>query len=350
MKKFPSLKSYFLSERFSDGCFHRLNERFSDPLLEPAFSFTQATISVFTNFSLLLQCEEPTLHILKSSIQCIGRKIANRIVKPSFLKNITSVADIDLTEESILLDPKTIFLGGTTKATMNRLLNNGDITQATYDQFHKGVQVYYKDALDYIQRKFPISDPVICNSRWVDVLQRDKAEWNQVEFFIEKYSNQTFLQNIDNDLLFDEFIDYQSVRDDDISADAWAEANVVGRKDENENKIVHYCIDVLWHYTAKIIIPGTCNKRFKILPQVASLVLVLLHRNASLERLFSVVRKSKTDMRSLLKLDGTLSSVLTTKTYNPESSNLRYKWRPDKDLLDLSKKATITYNNEQTEK
>ena len=96
LKKFPSLKSYFLSERFSDGCFHRLNERFSDPLLEPAFSFTQATISVFTNFSLLLQCKEPTLHILKLSIERLGSKIANRIVKVSFLKSITSVPDIDL--------------------------------------------------------------------------------------------------------------------------------------------------------------------------------------------------------------------------------------------------------------
>ena len=139
---------------------------------------------------------------------------------------MTSVADIDLTEESILLDPKTIFLGGITKATMNRFVNNGDITQATYHQFHKGVQLYYKGALDYIQRKFPISDPVICNSRWVDVLQRDKAEWNQVEFFIEKYSNRTFLQNIDNDLLFDEFVDYQSMCDDNISDDAWAQANI----------------------------------------------------------------------------------------------------------------------------
>ena len=53
---------------------------------------------------------------------------------------------------------------------------NGDITQATYDQFHKTVQLYYKSALDYTQRKISISDPVICNSRWVDVLQRDKAE------------------------------------------------------------------------------------------------------------------------------------------------------------------------------
>ena len=186
LKKFPSLKSYFLSEHFSDGHFQRLNEWFSDPLLEPAFLFTQATISIFTNFNLLLQREGPTLHILKSSIERFGRKIANRIVKLSFLRNILSVTGIDLTEESFLLDLKTIFFGGTTKSTMNRLLKNGDITQATYNQFHKGVQLYCKDALDYTQKKCPISDPVIYNSRWVGVLQRDEAEWNQVEFFIEK--------------------------------------------------------------------------------------------------------------------------------------------------------------------
>ena len=94
LKKFPSLKSYFLSEHFSDGRFQRLNEWFSDPLLEPAL-FAQAATSIFTNFNLILQREEPTLHILKSSIERIGRKIANRIVKSSFLKNITSVAEID---------------------------------------------------------------------------------------------------------------------------------------------------------------------------------------------------------------------------------------------------------------
>ena len=176
LKKFPSLKSYFLSEYFSDGRFQRLNEWLSDPLVEPPFLFTQAKISIFTNFNLLLQREEPTLHILKSSTERLATKITNRKVKPSFLKNIISVADIDITEESILLDPKTIFLRVTTKAAMNRLLNNGDITQATYDHIHKDVQLYYKDALDYIQRKFPISDPVTRNSRWVDVLQRDKAE------------------------------------------------------------------------------------------------------------------------------------------------------------------------------
>ena len=115
--------------------------------------------------------------------------------------------------------------------------------------------------------------------------------------------------NIVHDLLFGEFHDYQSICEDDASADTWTEAEVVDGKDENENKIVHYRIDVLWHYIVKIIVPGTCNKRFKFFPRVASLVLVLPYSNAGLERLFSIVRRNKTDMRSSLKLDGTLSSL-----------------------------------------
>ena len=67
----------------------------------------------------------------------------------------------------------------------------------------------------------------------------------------------------------------------------------------------------------------------------------LYYSNAGLERLFNVVRKNKSDTRSSLKLDGLLSSILTTKNYNPESFNLCYKSRPDKDLLDSSKKTTI---------
>ena len=119
---------------------------------------------------------------------------------------------------------------------------------------------------------------------------------------------------------------------------------MVDEKDDNENKIVHYRIDVLWHYIEKIIVPGTCNKRFK-LP-----LFLYPYSNTGLEELFSVVRKNKTDTRSSLKLDGTLSSILTTKTYSRESLNLCYKWRTDEDLLDLSEKTTRAYKNEQTQK
>ena len=55
LKKYPSLKAYFLSEHFADERFRRLNRWFNDPFLELALFFSQAAISIFTNFNLLLQ-------------------------------------------------------------------------------------------------------------------------------------------------------------------------------------------------------------------------------------------------------------------------------------------------------
>ena len=75
-----------------------------------------------------------------------------------------------------------------------------------------------------------------------------------------------------------------------------------------------------------------------VLPRIAVIVLVLPHSNASLERLFSIIRKNKTDMRSSLKLDRSLPY--------PVSRTLCFKWRPDQDLLELSHKAAKAYNDE----
>ena len=51
-------------------------------------------------------------------------------------------------------------------------------------------------------------------------------------------------------------------------------------------------------------------------------------------------------MRSSLKLDGPLSSILSMKIHKPESRNMCFKWRPDQDLLELSRKAAKAYNDE----
>ena len=117
------------------------------------------------------------------------------------------------------------------------------------------------------------------------------------------------MEGIDNDKVFEEFVDYQSLTDDEIGHNAWSEAEVVDGEDEDGNKIVHYRVDVLWHHIANMRLPETSIRRFKVLPRIAVIVLVLPHSNASLERLFSIVRKNKTDMRSCLKLDGTSSSI-----------------------------------------
>eukprot|EP00794_Sanderia_malayensis_P002539 gene2539-2936_t len=73
-------------------------------------------------------------------------------------------------------------------------------------------------------------------------------------------------------------------------------------------------VDVLWSHIANLKIPGTNVPRFSHLFKVAEIILVLRHSNSEEERLFSIVRKNKTDSCSSLKLDGTLSSILAMKS------------------------------------
>ena len=122
LKKFPSLKSYFLSEGFSDARFNRLKDAFSNTLLEPVLLFHNASIQLFTQFNKLLQRSEPTAHVLQTSMLTLAKKIANRIMKPEVLVS-AKPTDVDLNDEEMFIEHQNIYLGGTTKATLNKLLN-----------------------------------------------------------------------------------------------------------------------------------------------------------------------------------------------------------------------------------
>ena len=89
-----------------------------------------------------------------------------------------------------------------------------------------------------------------------------------------------------------------------------------------------------------MVTPGSTASRFRYLQSVAALVMVLPHSNTGEERFFSIVRKNKTDSRSSLKLDGTLSNLLAMKSHCPEASVSSFLWDPDETLLKDSKKGS----------
>ena len=95
-----------------------------------------------------------------------------------------------------------------------------------------------------------------------------------------------------------------------------------------------------------MVVPGCSKKRFRYLPKMAELVLILPHSNAGEKGLFIMVRKNKTDSMSLMKLDGTLSNSLSIKLHYPETTTPCHKWNPGEAILKNSKKATRTYNDE----
>ena len=81
---------------------------------------------------------------------------------------------------------------------------------------------------------------------------------------------------------------------------------------------------------------------FEKLCKVAFITLTLPHSNAKEERIFSMITKNKTKFRSSLKLDGTLSSILTLKCADIEPCP---NFDPPSSVLESAKKATKCYND-----
>ena len=214
LEKYEGLKSYFLSEDFADKRFQRLHQAFNNPLTEVVLLFHHASIPLFNNFNKLLQSDEPIIHMLHGSIEKLARNLANRIIKPQVVRD-TPIAELDLSDLTIYKPHASIYLGGMTNFKLQKLLNDGDISQTDYSAVFHAAQAYFKTALNYILTKFPLSNEVIMHSRWIDIQNRINSAWECVEFFLNRFK--PMFQDLPVDDAFDEFSEYQTMTDQCIA-------------------------------------------------------------------------------------------------------------------------------------
>ena len=144
--------------------------------------------------------------------------------------------------------------------------------------------------LNTFKKIFPLDDLLICNAVWVNVLDCVNTKWQHVQYLYDLFPNLMSGTSADDFRL--EFTDYQTLFDDDFEHVAWEEAKVLEslKADDGEN-LFHNRMSVLWYYIANMKIAGSNAKRFKLLPKVAKVILIIPHSNAELERLFSIVTK-----------------------------------------------------------
>ena len=140
----------------------------------------------------------------------------------------------------------------------------------------------------------------------------------------------------ENDILYDEFIDYQLMNDADLPKEV--KENATLQLDEDD-KIIVLRMDVIWGYLGNLKVSG--YPRFQHLSKVGQLVLVLPHSNAEEERAFSLVRKNKTCFRGNLDINRTLSAIMTIKMNSPEPC---FQYKPSDEVVKNSKKVTRQFN------
>ncbi|KAK5899234.1 hypothetical protein CesoFtcFv8_008733 [Champsocephalus esox] len=145
LRQYGPLTSYFKSLNENQPRFRRLVDAFSNPLTEVYLLFYQATLPVFTLLNLLLQRERSSIFQLHGEMTKFIKKLCARFMKPSALQG-QQVHDILYKDPLNQLPGEKLNVGFTTRATLNRLLEAGDITPREKTVTHPAID--FRFALD----------------------------------------------------------------------------------------------------------------------------------------------------------------------------------------------------------
>lgn len=338
LKQFCALKSYFSPSSNATGKsaprFKRLETIFTNPMSEVNLLFMQSILPIFTNFNKFLQYDHPLIHDVHDNMISFLKNLLSRCVTINFLKN--SLKDNKFEGYSDhLLPHSSIFIGFITKQKLGELKKEGMISEDEETQFYEAVKAFYMKAIDYALKTLPLNDSVLQNCKFVNFKKRLDGNFENITILIEKLG--LSFTEAETQQLLDEFVAYQLLDDSNIPKKIWDEAKITDGDAE------YYRMDIIWGYILKMQ-NVDYTLRFKQLAKVVESVLVLPHSNAAEERVFSMIRKSKTTFRSSLEIEGTLSSIITVKLATDQN------FVPPPDVLSRAKKATMEYNKEHSNK
>lgn len=280
--------------------------------------FLKAAIPVFEKANLLLQKDAPQIHLLHRILTEQIMDIFTKFLKPTAVVDEDfkpySVHRISYKDKSQQKSDLNLFIGAEAQAYIAR---NG--SKLRLSEFYSSVRNYYIAACSYMLSKFPYQDQVLINAAVADISTRVKQEFSSIRYFIDRYP--CLLPGVENDprlmdCLESEFSRYQVTLFEN-TADS---------------------IDKAWFDIGLMRDANGCLM-FEKLSSVMLGILVLFHSNADCERIFSIVRKNKTEFRPNLG-SKVLGSIVCQKVSMAANGNTCYQEMPSNQLLVKAKKAT----------
>lgn len=324
LQQYDSLAEYFKSSDNKQTRFRRLVESFSDPITEVYLLFYQAVFPVFSTLNLLLQRERSLTHLLHDEMKSFIRKLMSRFLKPAAMQK-REIHEICFKDPSNQLPGEKLVIGFTTRATLNRHLDSGDITKQQVQTFLEAAVAFLQTAVEHAIEKLPMKEPLIQHAMFLDIEQRAACDVEDALYFVDRFPELLpYNRPEERDKLHEEFLDYQSM---DIPT---------------PSDPASFDVESFWGSMASMKNKVTGMSRFARLSHIAKLVLVLPHSNADAERVFSMVGLNNTNTRNSLALEGTLSSIMTVKMAGLEPHC--FKWEPPVSVIKASKSATNAYN------
>ncbi|XP_026129909.1 uncharacterized protein LOC113110114 isoform X2 [Carassius auratus] len=249
-------------------------------------------------------------------------KLFARFMKPLALEG-RQVHDILYMDPLNQLPGEKLNIGFTTRATLNRLLEAGDITPQEVHLFQQAA--FLVRAVEYWIKKLSLKEALLKHAQFLDVQQRTECGVEDALYFVDR---------------FQELLPFSGPEEQD--KDKFLEFQLMDIPMPQDPTTFN--VEEFWGSMSSIKCKVSGLSRFGRLSKIASLVLVLPHSNADAERVFSMVGLNKNKTRNSLALDGTLSPIMTVKMAGMEPQC--FKWEPPTPVLKASKPATNTYNKQ----
>ncbi|KAK0150373.1 hypothetical protein N1851_008530 [Merluccius polli] len=161
---------------------------------------------------------------LVPSILSLHEKKPSKLILPH-----QHVKPFMLTWYAVSVTGRKLNIGFITRAKLNRLLDEGDITPQQVDSFDEAVLCFLTSAVDYALKKLPLKEPLLKHSTFVDVRQRAESDIRDVLYFVERFPHLIpYHGPEEHDLLGEEFLSYQtmpmiSLQDETEMESFWAE-------------------------------------------------------------------------------------------------------------------------------
>ena len=183
---------------------------------------------------------------------------------------------------------------------------------------------YFIAVVLYLKKNLPFNDEILQHAEVADISKRMEKDFRDLRYFIHNFPclNKS-PEEVDEINM--QFLAYQT---------AELPVNILDKKRR---------IDERWAELGEI----TNGEGKKLYDQLSKLMLVIVsipHSNAECERLFSMVRKTKTEMRGHLEIN-TLNSILVHKCNMLARGTRAHQFDPSPSILAECKSATHAYNS-----
>ena len=275
--------------------------------------FLTVVLPLFEEGNLLLQKEEPVIHLMHSILTKQLRNLFVRFIKPEVItKNKDRLHSIDMMSQDNQVADEKLFIGNSAREYLSK-----NMERIQLNKFYDSVRRFYVTSSRYMCVKFPYDNELLIKAKVLQISTRQEADFDDLLYFVNRYPCLLKVEEDLRDQLQGQFLNYQV--DDAI---VWAEGDR---------------IDTAWSVIAEM---RNCNRQlqYELLARVMLGIATTFHSNADCERLFSYVTKNKTEFRSKLSTR-TLSCLVTRKVRMKAMGTPCYKAVPSKDVLRKAKSA-----------